>query len=64
MFGICELRTCGEPYNEASDGCMTDVNYEGYNIQYDKDGVHPLTGVKGSVYSTLSELEVYQLVIQ
>jgi hypothetical protein len=30
---------------------------------YDKDGVHPLTGVKGTK-STLSELEVYQLVIQ
>jgi hypothetical protein len=52
------------PYNEASDGCRTDVTGNpGYKIQYDKDGVHPLTGVKGE-RSTLSELEVYQLLIQ
>ena len=56
--------TIGEPYNEKSDGCRTDVTGNpGYKIQYDKDGVHLLTGVKGNT-STLSELEVYQLVIQ
>jgi hypothetical protein len=63
MFGSDELRTEGEPYNEKSNGCRTDTNCSGYKIQYDKDGLHPLTGVKG-IYSTLSELEVYQLVIQ
>ena len=63
MFGSCELRTHREPYNESSDGCYTGVNNGGYKIQYEKDGVHPLTGVKGK-QTTLSELEVYQLVIQ
>ena len=62
-FGSDELEAYGEPYNESSNGCRTDANYGGYKIQYDKDGVHPLTGVKGNA-STLSELEVYQLVIQ
>jgi hypothetical protein len=54
----------GEPYNEKSNGCAAyATNNPGYKIQYDIDGLHPLTGVKGSD-STLSEFEVYQLVIQ
>jgi hypothetical protein len=52
-----------EPFNEENNGLETDANLSGYKIQYDKDGVHPLTGFKGN-YCTLSELEVYQLVIQ
>ena len=64
MFGYCELMTLSEPYNEKSDGCAAYVTGNlGYKIQYDTDGQHPLTGVKG-IWSTLSELEVYQLLIQ
>ena len=66
--GICfssDMATGKEPFNEWNSGCITSSSCSKYNIPYDKVNKieHPLTGLKDHL-STLSELEVYQLVIQ